>query len=144
MSAEMLETLTLDMLRWLSLRLVLLTHVRIIRCSTFACTKGKKKKYTCRILLDFLAYPTRVFHGLGFSIRVESAYITQKPRIPIVSFELRSVIAVIALLTLFCVQLVELRPINEALTILSVCTAYHNKEISFYHFANALLLVITI
>ena len=143
MSVKILETSTLAMLRWLSLKLVLLTHVRIIRCSTFVCSKGKKK-YKHIILLDFLAYPTRVFHGLGFGIHVDSAYITQKPRTPIILFELWSVIVVIALLTLICMQLRELRPINDALTILSVCIAYNNKEISFYHVANALPLVITI
>ena len=102
MSVKILETSTLDMLRWLSLKLMLLTHVRIIRCSTFVCSKGKNKN-THRILLDFLAYPTRAFHGLSFGIHVESAYITQKPRVPIDLFELWSVIVVIALLTLFCV-----------------------------------------
>ena len=97
----------------------------------------ERKKSTHRILLDFLAYPTRAFHGLSFGIHVDSAYIIQKPRVPIDSFELWAVIAVIALLTLFCMQLGELRPINDALTILSVCIAYNNKEISFYHVANA-------
>mgnify|MGYP001803604738 CR=1 FL=1 len=70
MSVAILETLTLVMLRWLSLKWVLLTHVRIIRCSNFVRSKGKKKN-THRILLDFLAYPTRVFHGLSFGIHVE-------------------------------------------------------------------------
>ena len=143
MSVKILETLTLDMLRWLSLKLVLLTFVRIIRCSTFVCSKGNKK-YTHRILLDFLAYPTRVFHGLSFGIHVDSAYITQKPRVAIVSFELWSVIAVIALLMVVSARLEESRPINDALTILSVCIAYNNKEISFYHVANALPPVTTI
>ena len=104
----------------------------------------ERKKSTHRILLDFLAYPTGVFHGLSVGIHVESAYITQKPRVPIDSFELWSVIAVISLLTVACARLGESRPINDALTILSVCIAYNNKEISFYHVANALSPVTTI
>ena len=73
-----------------------------------------------------------------------TAHISQKPSVPIVLFELRSVIAVIALLTVVCVLLEKSRPINDALTILSVCIAYNNKEIIFYQVANALPLIITI